>query len=154
MPSLTYDEICLSIRRAIDERGVENILLSGGEPTIHPDFFRILEFIKKCNVKLSLLTNALRLADDTFAEHMFSIVDGNDLDVTVAFHSYIPEKHDFLCGGFWSVSIQERPGRRTDTEKKMNFFLTGGRGCGIMLGRVLNVALTSYLSGIETFYPL
>lgn len=96
LPSLTYDEICLSIRRAIDERGIENILLSGGEPTIHPDFFRILEYIKTCNVRVSLLTNALRLANDAFAEQMFSIINGNELDVTVAFHSHIPKKHDFL----------------------------------------------------------
>lgn len=96
IPSLTYDDICSSIRRAIKERGVENILLSGGEPTIHPDFFRILDFIRGYNVNISLLTNALRLADENFAERMFSIIDGKKLDVTVAFHSHIPEKHDFL----------------------------------------------------------
>lgn len=96
MPSLTYEEICTSISRAIEERGVENILLSGGEPTIHPDFFRILAFIKSYNVNISLLTNALKLADDNFAEQMFSIIDGEKLDVTVAFHSHLPERHDFL----------------------------------------------------------
>ena len=96
VPSLTYEEVCESIRRAIEERGVENILLSGGEPTIHPDFFKILEFIKGYGVNISLLTNALRIADDDFAERMFSIIEGERLDVTVAFHSHIPEKHDFL----------------------------------------------------------
>ena len=75
---------------------MKNILLSGGEPTIHPDFFRILEFIKSYDVNISLLTNALKLADINFAERMFSIIDGEKLDVTVAFHSHIPEKHDFL----------------------------------------------------------
>ena len=47
-------------------------------------------------VNISLLTNALRIADDNFANKMFSIIDGSKLDVTVAFHSHIPEKHDFL----------------------------------------------------------
>ncbi|MBO8458891.1 MAG: radical SAM protein [Bacteroidetes bacterium] len=94
--SLTFEEICTAIRRAIEERGVKNILLSGGEPTIHPDFFRILEFIKSNSVNISLLTNALKLADNDFAKQMFSIIDGEKLDVTVAFHSHIPEKHDFL----------------------------------------------------------
>ena len=70
--------------------------MSGGEPTIHPDFFRILEFIKGYDVNISLLTNALRIADNNFANNMFSIIDGSKLDVTVAFHSHIPEKHDFL----------------------------------------------------------
>ena len=62
----------------------------------YPDFFRILEFIKSYDVNISLLTNALKLADINFAERMFSIIDGEKLDVTVAFHSHIPEKHDFL----------------------------------------------------------
>lgn len=96
VPSLTFEEICTAIRRAIEERGVKNILLSGGEPTIHPDYFRILEFIKSYNVNISLLTNALKLAEDNFTERMFSIINGEKLDVTVAFHSHIPEKHDFL----------------------------------------------------------
>ena len=96
VPSLTFDEICEAIRRAIEERSVKNILLSGGEPTIHPDFFRILKFIKSYDVNVSLLTNALKIADDEFAERMFSIIEGEKLDVTVAFHSHIPEKHDFL----------------------------------------------------------
>lgn len=96
LPSLTYDEICKTIDRAIEERGVENILLSGGEPTIHPDFFRILEYISGKEVAVSLLTNALMLANQEFCDRTFSIIDAHSLDVTVAFHSHVPERHDFL----------------------------------------------------------
>ena len=78
VPSLTYDEICSTIRRAIEERGVENILLSGGEPTIHPEFFRILEFIKGLNVNISMLTNALRLADEAAATYRLYRCGGTD----------------------------------------------------------------------------
>ncbi len=108
VPSLSYDDICSAISKSIKEKGVENILLSGGEPTIHPDFFRILEYIRNCNVNVSLLTNALRLADEEFADKMFSIIDGSKLDVTVAFHSHIPEKHDFLTqhNGSFARSIK------------------------------------------------
>lgn len=95
-PFLTYSEICNAIRRAIEEKGVENILLSGGEPTIHPDFFRILKFISGFDVNVSLLTNALMIADECFSDRLFSMIDSKELDVTVAFHSHIPEKHDFL----------------------------------------------------------
>lgn len=83
VPSLSYDDICLSIRKSIEEKGVKNILLSGGEPTIHPDFFRILEFIKGYDVNISLLTNALRIADNNFANNMFSIIDGSPDFVTL-----------------------------------------------------------------------
>lgn len=95
-PSLTYEEICEAIDRSIEERGVDNILFSGGEPTLHPDFFRILEYAKNTGAQISLLTNAIKLANDDFADRMFEIIDGENLDVTVAFHSHIAEKHDYL----------------------------------------------------------
>ena len=96
IPHLSYECVCDAIDHSVKEQGVNNVLLSGGEPTLHPDFFRILEYIKNKGLRLSLLTNALKLADKSFAKQMFSIIDGRQLDVTVAFHSHIPEKHDFL----------------------------------------------------------
>lgn len=93
---LSYREIIDTIDEAVDAHGVENILLSGGEPTLHKDFFDIVSHIKKKGVRLSLLTNALKLADKSFADRLFSIVDGPHVDVTVAFHSHIPELHDRL----------------------------------------------------------
>ena len=96
LPTIPYESIREAIDRSIDERGVENILLSGGEPTLHPDYFRILEHIVRRGARVSLLTNALRLADREFADRMFAIVNGPELDVTVAFHSHLAERHDFL----------------------------------------------------------
>lgn len=96
VPSLSYEDICDAIDRSVAEKGVDNILFSGGEPTIHPDYFRRLEYAARKGVRLSLLTNAIRLASKEFAERMFDIADGKEMDITVAFHSHIPERHDFL----------------------------------------------------------
>lgn len=75
VPSLSFEEIRDAIDRSVAEKGVDNILFSGGEPTIHPDYFRILEYAAGKGVRLSLLTNALRLASKEFAGRMFDIVD-------------------------------------------------------------------------------
>lgn len=93
---LECQEIIDTIDEAVDNHGVENILLSGGEPTLHKDFFKIVEHIKRKGARFSLLTNAQKLADKTFADKLFSIVNGNEVDVTVAFHSHIPALHDQL----------------------------------------------------------
>lgn len=93
---LSYEEIVETIDIAVDRHGITNVLLSGGEPTIHPDFLKIIRHIAGKGVKLSLLTNALRLADANFADRLFSLVDGPEVDVTVAFHSHRPERHDML----------------------------------------------------------
>lgn len=93
---LECHEIIDTIDEAVDNHGVENILLSGGEPTLHKYFLKIVEYIKRKGARFSLLTNALKLADKTFADKLFSIINGNEVDVTVAFHSHIPALHDQL----------------------------------------------------------
>lgn len=96
MPSFTFDEICKGIDLAIENRHIENILLSGGEPTIHPDFFRIVEYIRSKGLMLSMLTNAQKLADNDFCEKLLQTADCSKLDVTVAFLSHNAAKHDRL----------------------------------------------------------
>lgn len=50
------------IKKDIDfliDAGFTSIELSGGEPTIHPDFIEILNYITDRNIKVSFLTNAI-----------------------------------------------------------------------------------------------
>ena len=48
------------------EIGVKNIKLIGGEPTIYPYFFELLEYIMNYNVNITIVTNGIKLADDKF----------------------------------------------------------------------------------------
>lgn len=48
------------------EIGVRNIKLIGGEPTIYPYFFELLEYIIKYNISITVITNGIKLADDNF----------------------------------------------------------------------------------------
>lgn len=107
-PSFTFDAIRRSIDDAIENRHIENILLSGGEPTIHPDFFRVVDYIRSKGLMLSLLTNAQKLTDEKFAEKLAKKTDREKLDVTVAFLSHLPEKHDRLTQipGSFSRALQ------------------------------------------------
>ncbi|MBX7142851.1 MAG: radical SAM protein [Oligoflexia bacterium] len=60
-------DLIARIQGVIDRKGgIEILQLSGGEPTLHPDFFRLLDWIKT-NPKIDYLlinTNGLRLAND------------------------------------------------------------------------------------------
>lgn len=54
--------------RAVDtmaKSGVAYIAISGGEPLMHPDFFRIAEQIKKNEMAFSIATNATLLTPET-----------------------------------------------------------------------------------------
>ena len=48
-------------RESIVTLGVREVVLTGGEPLLHSDFNALCEFLKTCNVKLTLLTTGLLL---------------------------------------------------------------------------------------------
>ena len=60
--AFSFPEIC-TLFNNLKRRGVEIIELTGGEPTVHPDFDKILE--KACNTfeKVNILTNAVLLPE-------------------------------------------------------------------------------------------
>ena len=62
------------IRYAIEEMGVNEVLLLGGEPTIHPQLFEYVDWLKQFNLdKICMTTNGLRMATQpAFAEKVFS----------------------------------------------------------------------------------
>jgi uncharacterized radical SAM superfamily Fe-S cluster-containing enzyme len=63
---LSYDECIRSIDRlvAVEGRG-EVLQLSGGEPTIHPEFLRVLEYAAAQPIDIVMInTNGIRLAHD------------------------------------------------------------------------------------------
>jgi len=95
-PSLTYTEICNAIDQSIEQKQIENVCLSGGEPTLHPDFLNIVKYIFEKGLKVSLLTNAIKLSDSAFVEKLGTCCDLKKTDIIIAFHSHIPEKHDAL----------------------------------------------------------
>jgi radical SAM protein with 4Fe4S-binding SPASM domain len=47
---------------------LENVILIGGEPTIHPNFFKIIENIEKAGLKPLLVTNGVKLAEESFLQ--------------------------------------------------------------------------------------
>lgn len=69
--------------KAVDQlskMGVERIVLIGGESTIYPYFFELLEYIKKKRIKVNLPTNGRKFKDPEFAEMVKKIgINGVDL---------------------------------------------------------------------------
>ena len=80
----TTQEIFEKIKIA-KQIGAEMVVLSGGEPTIRNDLFKILSFIKKQGMSLGLGTNGRMFSSDRF----FNKIKKYNLEyVQVSFHSY------------------------------------------------------------------
>ncbi|QBN17723.1 radical SAM protein [Flavobacterium nackdongense] len=74
------------------------VQISGGEPTVHPDFFKILDIAKSKPIKhLMLNTNGIRIAKDIhFVEKLASYMP--DFEIYLQFDSFKPEVLQKLRG--------------------------------------------------------
>ncbi len=54
----------------ISTLGIRKVYLIGGEPTIHPDFFRILDLTNQQELETVVVTNGVLLANDTFCNRV------------------------------------------------------------------------------------
>jgi len=62
----TLQHIVSLLRSSIPGNEPFNITFSGGEPTLHPDFIRMVEIVSKAGFPLTILTNGQRFSDISF----------------------------------------------------------------------------------------
>ncbi|MBQ6924403.1 MAG: radical SAM protein [Kiritimatiellae bacterium] len=82
-------------KKVIDEiadMGCMNILVTGGEPTLHPDFLQICQHIVDRGMLLDIFTNALNISDELFD----SIVALHPNTVSFSLYGGTPEFHDWI----------------------------------------------------------
>jgi MoaA/NifB/PqqE/SkfB family radical SAM enzyme len=73
--------------------------LTGGEPTLHPEFFEVLEYIKRefPDRELRLLSNARTLASEPFAKRLLEAA-GSPFEVGVILCGPDAETHERIAG--------------------------------------------------------
>lgn len=63
--------------------GVKHFIIIGGEPTIHPAFFEVLEYIKENRLKATIVTNGLRFSDENFCTHFLPYKDNVHISISL-----------------------------------------------------------------------
>ncbi|MCM5527926.1 radical SAM protein [Parasegetibacter sp. NRK P23] len=104
----TVEEVEAMLDTIVANEGTPDVVqLSGGEPTLHPDFFRILDIAKTKPIRhLMVNTNGIRIANDEgFAERLATYMP--DFELYLQFDSFKSE-----------ALIQLRGKDLTDTRKK------------------------------------
>lgn len=95
----TVEEVEKMLDIIVANEGEPDVVqISGGEPTIHPDFFTILEIAKKKPIKhLMVNTNGIRIAKDfEFAKRLSDYAP--DFEIYLQFDSFRPDALEQLRG--------------------------------------------------------
>ena len=95
----TLEEINKMMDVVVANEGEPDVIqISGGEPTVHPDFFKILDLAKTKPIKhLMVNTNGIRIAKDiNFVEKLASYMP--DFEIYLQFDSFNPEVLEKLRG--------------------------------------------------------
>lgn len=95
---LSYDEIEKCLDRIYGEGGQKHMVLSGGEPMLHPQFNKIVELAAQKGFCITVLSNSSRLKDDKFVKELLRHIPKERFDIVTAIHSCLPEIHDGITG--------------------------------------------------------
>lgn len=95
---LDYDEIQERVALIKKHDMMPHIVLSGGEPMLHPDFLKILEFLTDKGFRVTVLSNATYCRNRSFVKEMKRIIPESGFDIVTAIHSSTPSIHDRLTG--------------------------------------------------------
>lgn len=89
-----YDYPHLTQRLALLRGKTREITATGGEPTIHPDFFKLLAFLKAKlpDTRLFLLSNGRRFFYPSFAKSCLGF--NNIMNIGISLHGYDARTHD------------------------------------------------------------
>ena len=98
LKQLTEDDIS-GLMHALKKFGTQQVLMSGGEALLNPNFFRFCEMLRKENIKVSLLSTGLTLKKN--AEQLVKWV--NDIIVSIDGDEVVHDRIRNIPGAFMKL---------------------------------------------------
>ncbi len=151
----TLEEIERMLDVIVASEGEPDVVqLSGGEPTIHPEFFEILDIAKTKPIKhLMVNTNGVRIANDPeFAERLAGYMP--DFEVYLQFDSFKPEALARLRGKDLTDVRKKAIGRLNALNLSTTLVVTLQRGLNDdEIGAIVDYALQQPCVRGVTFQP-
>jgi MoaA/NifB/PqqE/SkfB family radical SAM enzyme len=95
---LSFEQIKERISLIKRQDEAPHIVLSGGEPMLHPDFLKILDYVVKEGFLVTVLSNAVRCKNRDFVKSIKDITPADGFEIITAVHSSTPYIHDRLTG--------------------------------------------------------
>lgn len=99
------------LKNAIDimkESGIDSVVVSGGEPTMHPFFCEFIHFLCQKKLKVTILSNSERFSQKSFVNRFLDMADQRYVEIITTIHSQKAVDHEIVNGsrGSFERSIQ------------------------------------------------
>lgn len=97
-PTTPYSHTFESMKVLVDdfvERGYYGVILTGGEPSLHPELPEICQYASDAGLHVRMITNGTRMANETFAQRM---AEAGLKIVHISIYSVIEAVEDELRG--------------------------------------------------------
>lgn len=106
IPSLRELEKAIEIM--MDESGIEAIIVSGGEPTIHPYFCEFVQFLCLKQLNVTILSNSEMFSQEKFMNKFLNMADQRYVEIITTIHSQNAVDHERVndSKGSFNRSIQ------------------------------------------------
>ncbi|QRN98988.1 radical SAM protein [Archangium violaceum] len=152
----SFEQVVRMLDAVVANEGEPDVVqLSGGEPTLHPDFFRILEEARQRPIRhLMVNTNGIRIAkDEAFAERLASYRKG--LEVYLQFDSFEREPLMSLRGADLRSVRQQALERLNALDVSTTLVVTLKKGLNDgEVGRIVDFAAQQPCVRGVTFQPV
>ncbi|MDD6037409.1 MAG: radical SAM protein [bacterium] len=96
--TLPYDLLVKNVDDVIEKKKISHLIVSGGEPTMHPDFLKFMDYLMRRPISISLLTNGDNFSNRDFSDVFIKVVNPKKVQIITAIHSTDPAKHDWVTG--------------------------------------------------------
>jgi 7,8-dihydro-6-hydroxymethylpterin dimethyltransferase len=95
---LTFEEVKSRVKKVLQKKKPNIIVISGGEPTIHPDFYKIMEYIASYHFEhVVLISNGIELANNIEMVQFLSNLK-QKIEIYLQFDSLMPNVLEHLRG--------------------------------------------------------
>ncbi len=91
---LDEEVVKADLRKGIEERGADKVIISGGEASLHPLFPEFIRYAREIGYdRVQTVTNGTQYANKEFYERC---VEAGLGEITYSLHGHTPELHDYL----------------------------------------------------------
>ena len=80
-PIPDLEKLKKAVEAMIIDSHIDSIVVSGGEPTIHPDFIEFIKYLCEKDLKITILTNSERFSDEKFADKFLAAVRTDQVEL-------------------------------------------------------------------------